>query len=191
MVKVLVEGRNVTSVPRLLFASPRAFAELHEVVLAVAPNGELEPARQRVHDRDADAVQATGNLVGILVEFPAGMQLGHDDFGCRYAFTFVNVGRDAAPVVPHRAGTIGIERYLDFSGKSGKRLVDGIVHHLVDHMVEAGAVIGITDIHAGPLAHGIESFEDLDGLGAIVGWVSAGRFSHRRHPRNGSKIESE
>jgi hypothetical protein len=45
-------------------------------------------------------------------------------------------------------------------------------------MMEAGAIIGITDIHARPLAHGIESFEDLDRLGAIVGRVFAGRFSH-------------
>jgi hypothetical protein len=60
-------------------------------------------ARQRVDDRDADAVQAAGDLVGILVEFSAGMQLGHDDLGRRDAFALVDVGRNAAAVVAHRA----------------------------------------------------------------------------------------
>ncbi len=38
-------------------------AKLHGMLLAVAPDGELEPARERVDDRHADAVQAAGNLV--------------------------------------------------------------------------------------------------------------------------------
>jgi len=58
-----------------------AVAELHEMLLAVAPDGELEPRRQRIHHRDADAVQAARDLVGILVELTAGMELGHDDLG--------------------------------------------------------------------------------------------------------------
>ncbi len=118
MVKVFGDGRNVTSVPRLPPASPTtrerrdrvAVGELHEVLFAVAPDRELEPGRQRVDDRDADAVQAAGDLVGVLVEFSAGVQLGHDDFGGRHAFVLVDVGRDAAAVVEHRAGAVGIER---------------------------------------------------------------------------------
>ena len=102
---------SVTSVPRLPSASPidlqrrhrDAVAELHEVLFAVAPDGQLEPARQRVDHRDADAVQAAGHLVGVLVEFSAGMQLGHDDLGRRHAFALVDVGRDAAAVVAHGA----------------------------------------------------------------------------------------
>ena len=111
MVKVFGDGRNVTSVPRLSLgvADDRerrdrvAVAELHEVLLAVAPDRELEPGRQRVDDRDADAVQAAGHLVGVLVEFSAGMELGHDDLGRRDAFALVDVGRDAAAVVAHGA----------------------------------------------------------------------------------------
>jgi hypothetical protein len=34
---------------------------------------------------------------------------------------------------------------------AGQRLVDGVVDHLVDHVVQAGAVIGVADIHAGRL----------------------------------------
>ena len=158
-----------------------AVAELHGMLLAVAPDGELQPGRQRVDDGDADAVQPAGHLVGVLVEFSAGMELRHDDFGRRHAFAFVDVDRDAAAVVAHGAGTVRIELNQHLLGEAGQRLVDGVVDDLVDHVMQARAVIGIADIHARPLAHGIEALEDLDRFGVIVGgcdgW-SAGGFGH-------------
>ena len=146
-----------------------AVAELHGMLMAVAPDRELEPAGKRVDDRDADAVQAAGDLVGVLVEFSAGMELGHDDFGGRHAFALVDVDRYAAAVVAHRAGAVGIEGDRDFLGEAGQRLVDGVVDDLVDHVVQAGAVVGVADIHARPLAHGIEALEHLDRFGVVIG----------------------
>ena len=52
-------------------------------------------------------------------------------------------------------------------GVAGERLVDGVVDHLVDHVVQARAVVGVADIHARALAHRIEALEDLDGIRAI------------------------
>src|SRR6185437_5601763 len=117
--------------------------------------------------RDADAVQAARHLVGVLVEFSAGVQLGHDDLGRRNAFAFVDAGRDAAAVIDHGAGAVRIERYRNFGGVAGEGFVDRIVHHLVDHVVQAGTVVGVADIHARSLAHGIEAFEDLDRFGTV------------------------
>ncbi len=153
-----------------------AVAKFHEVLLAVAPDGQLEPARQRIDHRDADAVQAAGDLVGVLVEFPAGVELGHDDFGGGHAFALVDVGRNAAAVVADGAGTVGIEPHDDFLGVAGKRLVDGVVDDLIDHVMQAGAVIGVADIHARPLAHGIEPLEHLDRFRVVIGRCG-GRFT--------------
>ena len=156
-----------------------AVAELHGVFLAVAPDRQLEPGRQRVDHRDADAVQAAGHLVGVLVEFSAGVELGHDDLGRRDAFALVDAGRDAAAVVAHGARAVGIERDQDVGGVAGQRLVDGVVDDLVDHVMQARAVIGVADIHARPLAHRIEALEDLDRFCAVVvGRDVAGGFGH-------------
>ena len=59
---------------------------------------------------------------------------------------------------------------------AGQRLVDRIVRYLEHHVVEARAVVGIADIHAGALAHRVEALEDLDLVGAIV--VLVGIFCH-------------
>ena len=154
-----------------------AVAELHEVFLAVAPDGELEPGRERIDDGNADAMQAARNLVGVLVELSAGVELRHDDFGRRHALALVDVGRDAAAVVAHGAGAVGIERDHDVLGEARQRLVDGVVDDLVDHVVQAGAVVGVADIHARPLAHGIEPLEHLDRFRVVVGGCNGGWFT--------------
>ena len=110
--KVLGEGRKVTSVPRFIQpssigagpttasgATHVAIGEFDHMFLAVAPDAQPQKDRERVDDRDADAVQTARDLVGILVEFSAGVQLGHDDLGGGDAFFGVDVGRNAASVV--------------------------------------------------------------------------------------------
>ena len=85
----------------------------------------------------------------------------------------------------------GIERDGHRRGVPGERLVDRVVDDLVDHVMQARAVIGVADIHAGPLAHRVEAFEDLDRLG-VVGGLLAGRFGHAETfgcgARNGLRI---
>ena len=156
-----------------------AMAELHGVFLAVTENAQLEPARQGVDHRDADAVQAARDLVGILVEFPARMELGHDDLGGRDALPGVDVDGNAATVIGHGDRPVGVQRDRDLGGVTGERLVDGVVHHLVDHVVEARTVIGVADIHAGTLADRIEALEDLDGISPIgIDVHVCSRFGH-------------
>ena len=155
-----------------------AVAKAHHVLLAVAPDPQLEPFRERVDHRDADAVQAARDLVGVLVELAAGVQPGHDHLGGRDAFALVDVGRDAAAVVAHRDRAVGVEDHLDPVAIAGQRLVDRVVDDLEHHVVQAGAVVGVADVHAGPAAHRLEALEDLD-RGGIVG---LGRIGSRAGP---------
>ena len=158
-----------------------AAGEAHGVFLAVAADAELQPLRERVHHRDADAVEPARDLVGALVELPAGMQLGHDDLGGGDALLLVDVCGDPAPVVAHRRRAVGAEHHMDVLAIAGERLVHGVVHRLVHHAVQAGAVVGIADVHPRPLAHGIEAAQDRDGLGAVrlgCGGTARGGVGH-------------
>src|SRR4029077_14429301 len=86
-----------------------AMAEAHEMLLAVPPDAQLPPLGERVHHRDADAMEPAGNLVGILVELTAGVELGHDDLGRRDAFFLVDVDGDSAAVVAHGDGAVAVQ----------------------------------------------------------------------------------
>ena len=135
--------------------------------LAVAPDAQIQPVGKRVDHGNADAVQAARDLVGVLVELPARMQLGHDDLGRRDAFFLVDADGNAAAIVADRDAVIGVQRDRHGVRMARQRLVDAVVHDLVDHVVQARAVIGVADIHAGPLAHGLQALENLDGIRAV------------------------
>jgi hypothetical protein len=40
---------------------------------------------------------------------------------------------------------------------TGEGLVDGVIDDFKNHVVETSAVIGVTDVHAGPLANRVEA----------------------------------
>jgi len=98
-------------------------------------------------------VQAAGNLVGILVEFTACVELGHDDLGRGNAFFFMDAHGNSAAIVLHRNRIISVQRDGHGIRVTCKCFVDAIVHDLVNHVVQTRAIIGVADIHAGAFAN--------------------------------------
>jgi len=79
-------------------------AERLDEAAAVALDLEHEVARQRVHDRHADAVQTTGDLVALAAELAAGVQHREHDFGRGLVGIFgVRIGRNSPAVVDNAA----------------------------------------------------------------------------------------
>ena len=137
-------------------------------LVAVAPDRELELLGQRVDHRDADAVQAAGDLVAAAVaELAAGVEHGEHDLGRRALLLLVHVHGDAAAVVGDRDGVVRVDRDLDVVALAGERLVDRVVHDLVDQVMEP-ADAGRADVHARALAHRLEALEDRDVLRAVA-----------------------
>ncbi len=125
------------------------------VELSVARDFDFENVGERVHNGDADAVQATGGLVDPGIELSAGMERGHDDLERRLVLEFrMWVDRDAAAVVGDGQETVLVEFHLDPVGVAGDRLVHGIVHHLGEEVMHR-LLVGAADIHAGAAADGL------------------------------------
>ena len=62
---------------------------------------------------------------------------------------------------------VRVQDHLNQIGVTGQSLVDGVIDHLIDHVVQARAVVGVADIHARPFAHRVQALENLDGIGAV------------------------
>ena len=107
-------------------------------------------------------MQTARDLVGVLVELTARMQLCHDDLSGGDAFFLVNFGRNAAPVITDCRRTIWVQHDLNLIRMTGQCLVNGIVHGFIDHMVQARAVIGVANVHARTLAHRVQTAQHLD-----------------------------
>jgi hypothetical protein len=68
----------------------------------------------------------------------------------------VHVDRDAAAVVEHAHAAVVLQPHVDPGGEARHRLVDRVVHDLPDQVVQA-TLTGGSDVHAGPLADGLET----------------------------------
>ena len=138
------------------------------IVAPIAEDIEVEMFAQCVDARDSDAVKTARNLIRIVVEFAAGMQNSHDDFGRRNAFFLMDFGWDTAPIVAHRDAVIFVDIDDDFVTKPSQRLVDSIVDDFVDELMQPRNIVDIADVHARALAHCLEPFQDLDRVGRIL-----------------------
>ena len=135
-----------------------------QVFDAVAPYPALEPAGQRIDDRNAHAVQTAGVLVVALGEFAAGVQLGQDQFDPGHLFSRMHVDRHAPALVRDGDRVVPVERDTDLLAVPGKRLVDAVVDHFVDEVVRAAGI----GVHARASPHGVEAGQNFNG-GRIVG----------------------
>ena len=134
--------------------------------LAVPPDLQIETLGERVDHGHADAVQTAGDLVAVVVELAAGVKDGERDFG-RGLPAAVEIDWNAAAVVDHGDRVVDVNRDVDLIAEAGQRFVDRVVDDFVDEMMQARRT-GRADVHRRPLANGLESFEYLDLVGAVV-----------------------
>jgi hypothetical protein len=52
---------------------------------------------------------------------------------------------------------------LDFRAMTRQRFINRVIDNLENHVMQAGSIISITDVHARTLANRIETFQNLDG----------------------------
>jgi hypothetical protein len=129
---------------------------------------------QSIDNRNADTVQSTRDLVGIIIKFTSGMQLRHDHFGCRNALFSVNINWNAAAIIGNRHRPIFIQPHLDNITMPGKRLINRIIDNLINHMMQPGTIIRVADIHAGALANSVQTAQHFNRICSIIGFI----FSH-------------
>jgi hypothetical protein len=135
-----------------------AVLEADVVFLAAALHPAFEVLRQRIHHRDADAVQSAGELVVLVGELAAGVQPREDQLDAAHLLFRMDVDRHAAAVVRDFQRAVLVEHHVDALGVAGQRLIDRVVDDFVGEMVRAAGV----GVHAGPPAHRIEPAEYFD-----------------------------
>ena len=59
----------------------------------------------------------------------------------------------------------------DCATKAAQCFIDRVVDQLLHHVVEARAVIGISNVHARPFTDCVESFEYFDACGVVTALV--------------------
>ena len=105
-------------------------------------------------------VQAAGDLVAAAAELAAGVEHGEHHLQRGAARLGLNVHGNAASVIADGDGVAVVDGHMNIGTKARQRLVDGVVHDLIDQMVQAAGT-GRADIHTGPLTHGLQPLQHL------------------------------
>src|ERR1700683_104403 len=95
------------------------------------------------------------------------MQHGHNDLGGGNALLAVNVHGYAATVIGHGDRLVGVNDDHHLVAVAFQGLINGVVHHLKHHVVQAAAIIGVPDVHSRPFADRIEPSQDFDFAGIV------------------------
>ena len=106
-------------------------------------------------------MQPATDLVGPVVKLAAGADLGHHQLQRRNAFSLVHADGDAHTVILDRDAVVFVQRDLDAITTACERLVDGVVDHFVNEMMECAAVRA-ADVHAGPQTDVLDRIQLLD-----------------------------
>ncbi len=124
---------------------------------------------ERVHDRDAHAVQAAGDRVAAAAELAAGVQRRERDLdgGTAVLRPRDRLDGDAGAVVLHGHAAVGVERDDDLGRAARHRLVDGVVDDLGHEVMQASGTGG-ADVHPRAEPDVLDALEDLDVAGVVV-----------------------
>ena len=83
-------------------------------------------------------MQAAGDLIAPAAEFAAGMEHGIHDLQSRTPGLGLDIHGDTPAVVGDGDGVAGIDGHGNMLTVSGQRFVNGVVHDLIDQVVQTG-----------------------------------------------------
>ena len=108
-------------------------------------------------------MQPPRDFVGVVIKLTAGVKHSHYNLGRRHTF-FMHLSRNPAAVVGDADRFIRMNDHRNFRAVACQRLVNGVINQLKYHVVQARAVIRITDVHTRPLPDSIQAFKHLNAV---------------------------
>jgi hypothetical protein len=118
---------------------------------------DLHPRREGVDAGDTDAMEASRDLIVLLIELASRVELRHNELERGDMLLGVESHRDASAVVLDPDYVVLLKDDENIRAVAGESLIDGVIDYLINEMVESIDARG-PDVHTGPLADRFESF---------------------------------
>ena len=135
--------------------------KLHLVDVPVLVDPDLQPLAQGIDHRGAHPVEAAGDLVSAAAKLTAGVEDGEDHLQSRFPRLLLNIHGDAPAIVGDGDDVARLNAHLNLGAVAGQGLVDGVVHDLIDQVVQSAGGGG-ADVHARPFPDCLQPLQHLD-----------------------------
>ncbi len=149
-----------------------------EILETILPNSCFCARWERIDDRGPNSMETSWNLVSWIIstEFSSGMEDSHNRFEGRNSCFWMNIDWDSSTIILYLTTSIVRETKRDVGTVTSECFIDRIIDDFLYEVITA-TCISRTDVHAGTLADGLETFEDLDLTRIILGFLFF--FSHK------------
>ncbi len=143
------------------FLSHLSTGELHLINLTIFKHLNRHPLGQGIDNRGTHAVETAGNLIAAAAKLTAGMEDGINHFQSGLARLGLNVHRDTAAIIRHGNDITVMDGNGDLGAVACQRLINGVVHDLIDQMVQSAGGGG-ADIHTRTFPDRLQALQNLD-----------------------------
>ena len=116
-------------------------------------------------------MQATGDLVGLVLELAAGVEKRHHRLQRRLPRARVRIDWDATTVVADSHVPITVDGDVDAVAEASHGLIYAIVDDFVDEVMET-TLVGASNVHAGAASHRLQPFQHLNVARSILAKLS-------------------
>ena len=111
-------------------------------------------------------METAGNLIAAAAEFTTGVEHRIDNLQRGPSRLGLDIHGDTAAIIGDSDGVALVDGNGDFRAEARQGFINGVVHDLVNQMVQARRGCG-ADIHTGTFPHRFQTLQDLD-LGRVV-----------------------
>ncbi len=135
--------------------------EAHAPVGPIPVDVHGQPLGQGVYHGCANAVEAAGVAVVLIVKLAAGMEFGINHFHAGYSQGRVSIYRHTSAIVIYAGRTVLMQCNVNPVCKAIGSLVNGVVHNFPQQVMEPSGR-GCANVHAGTHTDCIQTFQHLN-----------------------------
>ena len=134
-----------------------ALFKSNAIAFTATTNFYIHAFRKCVNAGYTYAVQTTGNFITAIAKFATGVEHGHDNFNCRFAFFFHHINRNTTTIIAYGNTVICVNDYADIVTEASQSFVDTVVDNFINQMMQATSR-GTANIHCRSFTYCFQTF---------------------------------
>ena len=134
-----------------------ALFKSNAIAFTATTNFYIHAFRKCVNASYTYAVQTAGNFITAIAKFTTGVENGHNNFNCRFAFFFHHINRNTTTIIAYGNTVIFVDDYTNVVTIACQSFVDTVIDNFINQMMQTTSR-GTTNIHCRSFTYCFQTF---------------------------------